>query len=87
MMNSDDFMTHDEFEKYINALYPQTNNIRTIEQISRAEFILFHWADVTQFKDQEPMYIQGARRSVHEAARAAANYDIYMKAKNDHDTN
>ena len=89
-MNREEFEEHVQaIEEHIKEVYPVSDEVRFIDEISRAEWIVWMWCDVTCFGDKYRTYIRGQQRSIHEAAKAAAQYDIWTKARKEvkHDTN
>ena len=59
-------------------------DIKTLEQISREEWIVNEWLDVTRMEDgPQRRYVLGRERSPNEVEGAARGYDLLMNAKED----
>lgn len=58
----------------------QAKIIKSISEITRAEWILYQWTDVTLFSQAERTYCRGAQRPIEESIHAAQEWDTYQEA-------
>lgn len=49
---------------------------KKLAEITRLEWVVFQWFDITEMGDQERMMIRGHRRTPDEAAQAMEEWDI-----------
>jgi hypothetical protein len=64
----------------LNAKPVATNNLDGIvklSEITRPDWVVYHWIEVTSFFDAERSFIRGKRRSPEEGARAAEDWDFW----------
>lgn len=63
--------------------------IRKFAELTRPEWILYRWQEVTETQDTEPRFLRGIYRNPDDAQNAANNFDLMhrcylaQKEKND----
>jgi hypothetical protein len=51
-------------------------------EITREEWILYHWVGVQEIQDEEPIYIRGNARDISKSVQAAQQWDEWHAAYN-----
>ena len=54
---------------------------KTLLQITRAEWIYFHWINVTAVGDNEAVFVRGYERTPDESHQAALDWEIRDDAR------
>lgn len=54
--------------------------IKPLSEITRSEWILYRWVEITTREDTELMYIRGDERTLDEAKAADENFMLYLDA-------
>jgi hypothetical protein len=48
---------------------------KTLDEIGKREYAMFHWQDVTVMGDARRMFVKGFERTPEEMVQAAKDYD------------
>jgi len=54
--------------------------IKPITEITRDEWILYQWQDITTYSDSVRMLLRGHFRTPDEGAKAAGDWDIWIRS-------
>ena len=57
------------------------SDIKTIDQISRNEWAVYEWFDVSLVSDVEPRYVCGRARRPEDVISAGSQYDAHISLR------
>ena len=64
-------------KKDVKKMVEVTRDLKTLKEITRDEWVVYHWIDVTEMRQAERMFLRGRERDPRDAARAATEWDIW----------
>ena len=60
--------------------YGETREVKKITEITRDEWIIYAWIDITAYCDEERFLARGHKRTPTEGAQAAQDWEVWQQA-------